>query len=146
MSKAKGFSAARRKSARRNSRHSKAVADGISSTVDEVHRAGLQNMDGMVKHKSGKLRRGYRKRLRKKGLQGLVGYVSAAARRSAFYARFVHDGTAKTKPYPYHDNAVLEYEGRHRTRMRAANAVALDERASPSGTGRSGGGKERSIT
>ena len=146
MSRATGFAKARRKSAQRVKKLDAGVTAGISQTVDDVHRTGLENMDSMVARKSGRLRRGYRKRITGKGLRGLVGYLSAAARRSAFYARFVHDGTATAKARPYHDTAVLEHEGRHRDRMRGANAIALDDRASPSSTGRSGGGRERGIT
>lgn len=146
MTRASGFKKSRQKSRRRVSRLDDAVADALGETADEVHRAGLENIDAMVGKKTGRLRRGYRKRLSRKSLKALVGYVSAAARRSAFYARFVHDGTSKAKARPYHDHAVLEYEGKHRARMRGANAAALDDRAAPSGTGRAGGSRERSIT
>ena len=145
MPRASGFKTARRKSKRRVSNLDENVADALGETVDGVHRAGLENIDAMVRKKSGRLRRGYKKKLSRKTLKGLVGYVSAAARKSAFYARFVHDGTSKTKAYPYHDNAVLEHEGRHHTRMKHALSDALDDRAAPSGTGRVGRGRERNI-
>lgn len=145
MTRVSGFKRARKKSKRRVGRLDGAVIAAIGETVDDVHRAGLENIDAMTNKKSGRLRRFYRKKLSPTSLKGLVGYFSAAARRSAFYARFVHDGTSKSKARPYHDDAVLEHEGRHRARMRQANEIALDDRASPSGTGRSGGGRERNI-
>ncbi|UWQ77357.1 hypothetical protein [Leisingera sp. M658] len=145
MTRARGFKTARRKSRQRVEKLDIAVAGAIGQTVDEVHRAGLENIDAMVAKKTGRLRRFYSKRLVEKSLKGMVGYITGAARRSAFYARFVHDGTAKTKARPFHDHAVLEFEGKHRTRMQQANSIALDDRAAPSGTGRSGGGKERTL-
>lgn len=128
MSRARGFSNARRKSQNRVRRLDSEVTAGIAKTVEDVHRTGEENMDLMVKHKSGRLKRGYRKRLTGRGLRGLVGYLSAAARRSVFYAKFVHDGTATARARPFHDDAVLEHEVQHRQRMRNANKTALKSR------------------
>jgi len=121
------------------------VAKAISDTVDEVHRAGRENIDAMTAKRSGRLRRWYRKSIRSKGARGLVGYLTRKARGKdgAFYARFVHDGTSKMKARPFHDHAVREVEGRHAGRMRAALARALSGKAAPSALARTGGGQER---
>lgn len=145
MSRSTGFKTARKKSVKRVGRLDDKAADAIQETVSEVHTAGRENIDSMLRKISGKLRRGYAKKMSKKSLKGLVGYVNSRARQTAFYARFVHDGTSNAKAFPFHDQAVLEFEGKHRARMGRALSDALDDRASPSGTGRSGGGIERSI-
>lgn len=146
MTRARGFKTARRNSKRRVDRLDENAAAAITQTVNEVHATGRENIDAMLRRISGKLRRGYAKKMSRKTLSGMVGYVSAKSRKSAFYARFVHDGTSEAKAHPFHDQAVLEHEGKHKKRMRNAQASALDGRAAPSGTGRSGGGRERSIT
>ena len=138
------------KRARSNTRKRVAALDdhtrkAIAETVGEVHRAGLENIDATVGKKSGRLRRFYKKSLRANGAKGLVGYISAKARRAAFYARFVHDGTARTKARPFHDHAVLEFEGKHAGRMRAALKRALSGKAAPGGLARSGGTTERDV-
>jgi len=143
--RAKGFRRARSNSRRRVAALDANVAKAISDTVDEVHQAGLENIDAMTGRRSGRLKRFYKKSLRAKGARGLVGYVSAKARKSAFYARFVHDGTSRQKARPFHDNAVLEFVGKHAGRMRAALAKSLSGRAGPSGLGRTGGGRERGL-
>lgn len=140
-----GFKGARTRSRQRTKSVDANVSAAIAKTVVDVHRAGLENIDAMVSKRSGRLRRFYKKSLRAKGARGLVGYVSAKARRAAFYARFVHDGTSKQKARPFHDHAVLEFEGKHAGRMRSALVKALSGRASPSGLARTGGGRERNI-
>ncbi len=125
-----GFRKARAKSAARVRALDVNVAKAISETVDEVHQAGRENIDAMTTKRSGRLRKWYRKSIRSKGARGLVGYLTRKARGGdgAFYARFVHDGTSKTKARPFHDHAVLEVEGKHAGRMRAALARALDRK------------------
>ncbi|XAT57851.1 hypothetical protein GN241_11055 [Rhodobacteraceae bacterium IMCC1335] len=140
-----GHKQSRARSRRRSKAVDANVAAAISETVVDVHRAGVENIDAMVSKRSGRLRKFYKKSLRAKGTRGLVGYVSAKARRAAFYARFVHDGTSRQKARPFHDHAVLEFEGKHTGRMRAALRKALSGRASPSGLARTGGGRERNI-
>ena len=142
-----GVSRARAKSATRVRALDVNVAKAISETVDEVHRAGLENIDAMTSKRSGRLRKWYRKSIRSKGARGLVGYLTRKARGKdgAFYARFVHDGTSKARARPFHDHAVLEVEGRHRGRMRAALARALSGKAAPGALARTGGGQERDV-
>jgi HK97 gp10 family phage protein len=145
MSRTSGFKGARARAKVRPAQLDAKVSDAIQTAVVEVHRAGKENIVAMVRKRTGRLLRYYRKKLTRNGLKGLVGYTSAKGRKDAFYARFVHDGTSKTKAAPYHDLAVLEFEGKHKKRMRFALTDTLDNRAAPSGTARSGGGKERSI-
>ena len=142
-----GFQKARAKSAARVRALDVNVAKAISDTVDEVHQAGRENSDAMTTKRSGLLRKWYRKSIRSKGARGLVGYLTRKARGKdgAFYARFVHDGTSKTKARPFHDHAVLEVEGKHAGRMRAALARALSGRAAPGGLARTGGGQEGDV-
>ena len=141
IKKARARSVARAKALEAN------VARAISETVDEVHKAGRENIDAMTTKRSGRLSKWYRKSIRSKGARGLVGYLTRKARgkEGAFYARFVHDGTLKTKARPFHDQAVSEVEGRHAGRMRAALARALSGTAAPSALGRTGGGLERNL-
>lgn len=114
------------------------IVQAIAETTDEVHHAGLENIEAMTTDRSGRLRKWYRKSIRAKGARGLVGYLSKKARGKlgAFYARFVHDGTSKMKARPFHDRAVLEEAGKHAGRMRAALVRALSGKGSPSTTGR----------
>ncbi len=142
-----GIQRARRKSASRVKALDANVAKAISETVDEVHQAGRENIDAMTAKRSGRLKRWYRKSIRSKGARGLVGYLTRKARGKdgAFYARFVHDGTSKMKARPFHDHAVLEVEGKHAGRMRAALARALSGKAAPGALARTGGGKEGNV-
>ena len=141
----KGIKKARAKNKARVRALDVGIANAISQTVDEVHKAGLHNIDAMTRKQSGRLRKFYQKALRSKGQRGLVGYVTKSARKRAFYARWVHDGTSRQKARPFHDNAVLGVEGKHAGRMKAALARALSGKASPSGLARTGGGLEKDI-
>lgn len=120
MSRLKGVSGARRRARRRPTVLDQKVVSAISDTVDDVHREGRLNIDAMVQRKTGLLRRKYRKYVRKQTKTGQVGYLTPSARRSAFYARFVHDGTKAAGARPFHDLAVLQHEAAHRRRMRRA--------------------------
>lgn len=144
---ATGFNKARSRSAARVRALDVNVAKAISETVDEVHQAGRENIDAMTAKRSGRLRKWYRKSIRSKGSRGLVGYLTKSARgkAGAFYARFVHDGTSKARARPFHDHAVLEVEGKHAGRMRAALARALSGKAAPSALARTGGGQEGNV-
>lgn len=113
------------KRARANARARPDILDqlsvkAITETVDAVHQAGRANIDSMVKRRRGLLRRRYGKSVRKSQKLGMVGYVTKAARRAAFYARFVHDGTKTAASRPFHDLAVAEQDGPHNRRMRNA--------------------------
>ena len=141
--RATGFRKARAKSRRRSEALDANVRVAIAETVTEVRRDGLDNLASMTKKRSGTLVRNYKKALRKGGMVGLVGYITARARDAAFYARFIHDGTSRIKARPFHDQAVLAAEGRRNLRMRAALSRALSGRASPSSLGRTGGTGER---
>lgn len=143
----KGIQQARARSKARVRALDPNIASAISETVDEVHQAGRENIDAMTTGRSGRLRKWYRKSIRSKGQRGLVGYLTRKARGKdgAFYARFVHDGTSKSKARPFHDHAVLEVEGKHAGRMRAALARALSGKAAPSALARTGGGREGDV-
>ena len=145
--RASGFTKGRRRSASRVRALDANVLRAIEKTVDEVHQAGLENIDAMTSRRSGRLRKWYRKSIRSKGARGLVGYLTRKARGKdgAFYARFVHDGTSKAKARPFHDHAVLEVEGKHAGRMRAALARALSGKAAPGALARTGGGQEGDV-
>lgn len=82
------------------------VRDAIQKTVDGVHARGKANIAAMVTNRTGNLFRLYRKSNAPKTLRGRVGYLSAASRDGAFYARFVNDGTVKMEARPFHTNAV----------------------------------------
>jgi hypothetical protein len=144
MTRASGFKGARSRARARPDILDKQATLAITETVDVVHRTGRTNIDAMVKRRTGLLRRRYRKTVRKAQILGLVGYFTASARRAAFYARFVHDGTRYITARPFHDLAVAEYETSHSRRMRKAlrQSLAL---ASPSRLGRSGRGRVRGI-
>ena len=145
--RASGFNNARKRSKQRVRALDVHAANAISETVDEVHQAGVENIKEMTQKRSGRLLRFYKKATRGKGqgFRGLVGYLTKTARRKAFHARFIHDGTKTVEARPYHDNAVLEHEGKHAGRMRAALAGALSNKAAPSALARTGGGSERDL-
>jgi len=123
--RATGFRAARAKSRRRAKSLDANTAAAIATTITEVQRDGSDALASMTTRRTGKLERFYKKALREGGAVGLVGYITAAARRSAFYARFIHDGTSKMRARPFHDQAVLSAEGKHRARMRRAQKRAV---------------------
>lgn len=139
MSRIKGVRAARARARRRPDQLAKHTLVEIKQTVDEVHSSGRQNIDATVKRRRGVLRRFYSKRVMASSLVGAVGYLTKAARRKAFYARFVHDGTKTASARPFHDMAVLEHEGSHLSRMRQALSKTLNSESAPSSLGRSGG-------
>jgi len=145
VSRLKGVAGARRRARARADLIDDNAIEAIGETVDAVHRAGLANIDNMIKRRSGRLRRRYRKTIRKTKGQGLVGYISAAARRDAFYARFVHDGTRYILARPFHDLAVLEQDGPHSRRMRRALRKTISLAGSPSSLGRTGRGRMRGV-
>ena len=124
--RAKGFKRARRRNSQRAKSINPLVTEAIADTVNEVHAAGRANIDAMVGRRTGKLRRFYTKVVNKAGTFGRVGYRTRRAQRDVFYARFVHDGTSKTRARPFHDNAVLEFTGRHARRMKLALSKALN--------------------
>ncbi len=141
MSRARGFRGARRRAKARPGLLDKVTVDAIGDTVDAVHGAGRANIAAMVKRRSGLLRRRYSKTVRKAKQTGLVGYITRSARRAAFYARFVHDGTRYTSARPFHDLAVAEQAPKHKRRMRRALSLA----AGPSSLGRNGRGRVRGV-
>lgn len=120
MSQLKGVKKARARVRKLPDALDQKAVSAISDTVTEVHKAGRANIDNMVKRRSGVLRRRYMKSVRKQTKTGKVGYISKAARRAAFYARFVHDGTKLAAARPFHDLAVAETEGAYVRRMRRA--------------------------
>lgn len=115
-----------------------AALEGIRETVNAVHREGRGNIDAMVNKRTGKLRRYYSKLTSRAKMAGTVGYRTAKAKNEAFYARFVHDGTANTTAKPFHDSAVEAEYARHSQRMRRALQKVANS-ASPSTLGRTGG-------
>lgn len=143
--RARGFREARAASARRAKAIDPAVAKAVRVIVEDVHKAGLENLDGEVGVRTGKLRKWYKRAFRRRGLVGLVGYVSAKARDAAFYARFVHDGTETARARPWHDRAKDEVEGRRGGVMRQALREALAGRAAPGSLGRTGGRGETDL-
>ena len=76
---------------------------------------------------------------------GLVGYISRVARRSAFYARFVHDGTATAEALPFHDLALAEQDAPHRRRMNKALSQVISGTAGPSTLAKTGRGKVTGV-
>lgn len=101
------------------------VATSIKTTVDAVHARGKSNIASMVTRRTGTLDRNYRRSVSKKSLKGRVGYLSAAARSAAFYARFINDGTIKMQARPFHTNAVEAEKELDEARMVQARDKAL---------------------
>ncbi|MEP4195979.1 MAG: hypothetical protein ABJL99_10130 [Aliishimia sp.] len=145
MSRLVGVKRARKRASGRNDALDRHVVSAISGTVDVVHVIGRSNIDAMVKRRSGLLRRRYSKTVRKAQMLGIVGYITPAARRSAFYARFVHDGTRYITARPFHDLAVAEAAISHSRRMRKALSSAISTSGSPSSLARNGRGKVGGI-
>lgn len=145
MSRLKGVTKARARARQRPDILDQKAVAAISDTVDEVHQAGRANIDSMVKRRSGLLRRRYRKQVRKNTKTGLVGYITKSARKAAFYARFVHDGTKFATGRPFHDLAVARFEAAHRRKMRKALGQTLSGAAAPSGLARTGRGRVRGV-
>ena len=102
------------------------AGDGIGDTVKEVRAKGADNIRAMTSRRTGAMLRFYRSSVSLTGLiTGRVGYITERARRSVFYARFIHDGTRSIEAQPFHDLAVEDTELPHRARMRAAQQSAL---------------------
>lgn len=144
MSRMTGAKGAVRRAKARPAALDDAAMRQITSTVTAVHSLGRANLDSMTVKRSGLLRGWYRKSIRKASISGFVGYVSARARRAAWYARFVHDGTAVAAARPFHADAVEEVGPVHEAGMRSAVGDAI-KRTSPSGLARTGGGAERDV-
>ncbi|WP_208348702.1 hypothetical protein [Pseudaestuariivita rosea] len=123
--RAKGFKRARARVRRSVSALEEASLDALAETVDAVHRAGRQNIQAMVRRRSGRLSRFYRKSISRARKLGRVGYLTRRARREAFYARFVHDGTRRLQARPFHDQAVAQEDAPHLRRMGRAVRKAL---------------------
>lgn len=123
MSRLRGVKRARARAKRRPDALDRLVVAAISETVDDVHQAARTNIDSMITGRSGLLRRSYRKRVRKRQKTGAVGYLTRAARKKAFYARFVHDGTKNSSAKPFHDLAVAQGAASHARRMKRALRV-----------------------
>lgn len=104
------------------------VAESIQETVNGVHSRGKANIATMTNEQSGDLNRLYRKSNAPKTLRGRVGYLSAASRAKAFYARFVNDGTIKMAARPFHDNAVEAEQELDTARMVKARDDAFRKR------------------
>lgn len=145
MSRLKGVAGARARARARPDILDQKIVVAISETVEAVHQAGRSNIDSMVKRRSGLLRRRYRKQVRKSQKTGLVGYISKSARRAAFYARFVHDGTRYATARPFHDLAVADQQHPHSRRMKAALRRTITTAAGPSGLARNGRGRVRGV-
>lgn len=83
------------------------AADVIEDVIKSTHLDAKANMNSMgIKKKSGNLSRFYRRSINKKKLTGRVGLLSSRARKKAFYARFINDGTEKMTARPFHTAAV----------------------------------------
>lgn len=104
------------------------VADAVGRSADETRAEALALIDARFERRSGALRRLYRVSKRRKSLQADVGYLTRAARRRAFYARFLHDGTETIAAYPFHDLAVDKVMRRHLRRMLRAAEAAFEPR------------------
>ncbi|WP_161555858.1 HK97-gp10 family putative phage morphogenesis protein [Mangrovicoccus ximenensis] len=144
MSGQTGAKGAAARSRQRSAALKNTALEGINRTITSVHKDGTSNIDAMTRRRTGLLRRWYRKSLRKASVSGFVGYISAKARDAAFYARFVHDGTSKADPRPFHERAVEMNSGEHSAEMRQALRDALKQ-AAPGSLGRTGGRSERGL-
>lgn len=144
MSRMTGAKGAVTRARRRPAALETAALGQIAETVSAVQRAGLDNIDSMTTRRSGRLRGWYRKAVRRASVSGFVGYISARARRAAFHARFVHDGTATARARPFHEDAVEETAPIHAVGMRQALRAAL-RKTSPSSLARTGGRAERGV-
>lgn len=112
--------------------------DEIEKTVAAIHREGRANINSMVKRRTGKLSRFYTKGVSRAKGKGAVGYRTKKAKKEAFYARFVHDGTADNAAKPFHDNAVESEEANHQHRMKSI-VRKIGGAGAPGLLGRTGG-------
>ncbi len=145
MSRLKGVKKARARARQRPNILDQKTVSAISETVDAVYQEGRTNIDTMVTRRSGLLRRRYSKAVRKRQKLGLVGYITKSARRKAFYARFVHDGTRFAPARPFHDLAVATQEAPHSLRMRKALRQTMSTAAAPSSLAKTGRGNVRGV-
>lgn len=107
----KGVASARRRLKKLPGLLQERAAEMIVEHTAKVHRSGRENIQSMTRRRTGQLLRFYRRSVARATLVGRVGYLSARARRTVFYARFLHDGTRSIMPRPFHDNAVEEHIG-----------------------------------
>lgn len=125
MSRLRGVKSARaRARARPDILETKAGA-AIQDTIEAVHQTGKANISTMVTRRTGILERNYKLKFSKKQLLGEVGFVSRRAMMTAYYARFVNDGTRHAQARPFHDLAVAQHEPGYRGRMRSALKLTL---------------------
>jgi len=125
MSRIRGWKGARGRARARPGVLDEMVLDGLAATVTEVRQDAWENINSMATRRTGILRRNYRKSMSKAKMTGRVGYITRAAKRKAFYARFIHDGTRYIQARPFHDIAVARQEGKHRARMARAQHRAV---------------------
>lgn len=103
------------------------IVAALKETVTAVHARGKANIQSTFKRRTGALLRNYKRTVRKKSLTALVGYITKAGRRDAFYARFLHDGTRSMPARPFHGNAVeAEKEADTRRHIEARDKVLRD--------------------
>lgn len=104
------------------------VEDLAIQTLEEqgrfAHAEGIANINAMLRRRSGLLRRNYRFRRRRRGLEVVVGFTTARARRRVFYARFVHDGTVDLPARPFHRLAIEAAEKRFAARWSVIATLA----------------------
>ena len=109
------------------------AVQALRTVVSETRDTGRANIDSAFRRHSGDLRRNYRSSVSVKALTGRVGYLTPKARRAAFYARFLHDGTVDIEGIPFHDRAIDVNEERFFTQCGQALRDALSGYAAPSG-------------
>ncbi len=89
-------------------------------TAEATHARGLQLMDDFgIGNVTGTLRKQYRWKVSRDGLSARVGYLTKAARRRAYYAMFLHNGTRFIVSRPWHQTAVDETRLRWATNLRS---------------------------
>lgn len=101
----------------------------LAVTVREVAAEGRANIRAMTRRRSGQLLRFYRSSVSRGAIAvGRVGYLTARAKRSAFYARFINDGTREIAARPFHSLAVEAAERPFIVGQRRALRAALGSR------------------
>lgn len=123
MSKIKGVKSVRAALRKSSPALRREMGGVIAGTVEGVATSARANIEAMVgtsekpyvmvkgvKMRRRLLRRLYKTWTSKGALKGRVGYITPAARRAAYYARFVHDGTAHSASRPFHQNAVDQHK------------------------------------
>lgn len=140
MAKIKGVRAVRAALKKAPPELRKQVGEVVESAVKSVHTQAKANLSAWIGTSpratvtvSGKqeprrlLRRLYRMSVSKSALNGRVGYLSKETRAKAYYARFVHDGTAHSASHPFHQNAVDAVKPDFNADARSALKSALDK-------------------